>query len=112
MIVLISTGHPAQVHNFRPLKEALEEKGHKVYWIATEKDLSKNLLNHYDIEYRLIKKPKRNYFHKAYTLFYNTLIGIRYIRKVKIDIILSRVSPYLSLAGLFTNTPHIALADT
>ncbi len=112
MIVLISTGHPAQVHNFRPLKEALEEKGHKVYWIATEKDLNKYLLNHYGIEYKLIKKPKRNYFHKAYTLFYNALIGIRYIRKVKIDIILSRVSPYLSLAGLFTNTPHIALADT
>ncbi|MFW5879634.1 MAG: DUF354 domain-containing protein [bacterium] len=112
MNILFTTNHPAQIHNFRPLREELQKKDHNIFWIATEKDISRYLLIHYQINYKLIKKPGKDFFSKVKILIINTIQSIRFIRKNKIDLIISRVSPYLALAGLLTNTKHIALADT
>lgn len=112
MNILFSTNHPAQIHNFRLLAVELEKKGHKIFWMATEKDISKYLLNHYNIIYDLMLKPGTSYFSKAIVLIKNTYQCIRFIRNNKIDLIISRVSPYLSLAGFLLVKYHIALADT
>jgi len=112
MVVLIVTGHPAQIHNFRLLREELLEKGHKVIWVSSNKDISIELLNKYNIEFHEIIKPKSNFFSKLISLFINTSRIIKLIRKFKVDFILSRVSPFASLAGFITRKKHIALADT
>lgn len=44
MKILFSTGHPAQVHNFKIVKNILESHGHKVVWAASKKDISDYLL--------------------------------------------------------------------
>jgi len=110
--ILFLTGHPAQVHNFRILKEELESKGHRIFWIATDKDMSKYLLDHYNIEYTLILKPDKKLISRASVLISNTCSCFKFIKANEIDIIVSRVSPYASLAGFFSRTTHIALADT
>jgi uncharacterized protein len=112
MNILFSTGHPAQIHNFKLVKQELEQKGHRVFWLATGKDISKYLLQHYCIDYILIKKPGKSFFSKAQVLLFNTIKCLNFIRKNKIDVIVSRVSPYLSLAGFLLRKPHFALADT
>ena len=45
-------------------------------------------------------------------LFINTLRTIKLVRKFKVNLILSRVSPFAALAGFITRKKHIALADT
>ena len=112
MNILILTGHPAQVHNFRILKKELESRDHKVFWMASDKDISKYLLNHYSIDYKIMKKPGKGLPSKIKYLIQNTYQCLNFIRKNKIDIILSRVSPYAALAGFFNRTTHISLADT
>src|SRR6056297_1751728 len=112
MNILILSGHPAQVHNFRLLRSELEARGHKVYWLATNKDISKYLLDYYKINFELLDKPGKTFINKLKTLINNTVKCIRTINTKKIDIIISRVSPYASLAGKIKNIPHIALADT
>jgi len=112
MNVLFFTAHPAQVHNFKLLKLDLEARGHKVFWMATEKDISVYLLNIYKIKYSLLEKPGKSFFAKAKALFLNTIKCIAYLRKHKIDIAVSRVSPYLSIACFLLRKPHLALADT
>lgn len=112
MNVLISTAHPAQVHNFKHLKWELEKAGHNVFWVATIKDISDYLLKYYEIDYIRIQKPNRSFFNRINTLIVNTIKCIRVIREYNIDIIISRISPYLALAGTITNTYHLALADT
>lgn len=112
MNVLILTGHPAQVHNFKFVKTELQKKKHNVYWIATEKDISKYLLDKYEIKYIFLDKPKQNLYSKFNYLIKNTNFCYKFIRKKNIDIIVSRVSPYASLAGYLSGKPHIALADT
>lgn len=112
MNILFSTNHPAQIHNFRLLAVELEKNGHKIFWMATEKDISKYLLNHYNITYDLMLKPSKSSFSKVIVLIKNTYQCIRFIRNNKIDLIISRVSPYLSLAGFLLVKYHITLADT
>lgn len=112
MRVLFSTGHPAQIHNFRLLRVELEEKGCDVFWLATEKDISKYLLGKYNIEYSLLKKPSKGILSKLYTLFFNTCKSINFLRKNSVEIVISRFSPYLCLATFLLRLPHISLTDT
>lgn len=112
MNVLLVTGHPAQVHNFKHLRSDLLAKGHQVFWLASDKDISKYLLNCYDIDYTLLKKPGKSLFSKFLTLLKNSFFVMRFLRKNKINIACSRVSPYVSLACFFLRVPHIALTDT
>ncbi|MFW6275872.1 MAG: DUF354 domain-containing protein [bacterium] len=112
MNILIVTGHPAQIHNFRELKNSLENNGHKVFWLATNKDISKYLLNYYKIEYSLLKRPGKTFSAKAITLLQNTLIAFHFIKKNKIDITLSRISPHISIASWLLRKTHLGLTDT
>jgi len=112
MNILFSTGHPAQIHNFRNLKTELEKSGHNIFWIATDKDISRYLLNCYGINYVLLFRPGKSITSKIVTLIRNTFFSVRFIRKNKIDLALSRVSPYISLACFFTAKTHFALTDT
>ena len=112
MNILIVTGHPAQVHNFKHVKWELEKKGNKVFWLATNKDISKYLLNYYGIEYTVMSKPGKSILSKIKALINNTFFAVKYLKKNKIDIILSRISPQLSLAGILTGTKHFGLTDT
>ena len=112
MNILIVTGHPAQVHNFKLLKQILERRGHKVFWMATNKDISKYLLDYYSIKYKVLKKPGKGKFSKFVNLIVSSAKIYSFIKSKKIDIIVSRVSPYASLGAFFRRTNHIALADT
>ncbi len=112
MNILILTGHPAQVHNFRLLRTELISNGHRVFWLATEKDISKYLLNFFNIEYFVLRKPGNSFFSKLHTLILNTNKCFHFIRKNKIDFIVSRVSPYAAVAGFLLRKTHLGLADT
>ena len=112
MTILFITGHPAQIHNFRIVKALLESKGHKVLWVSSKKDISFELLKLYNIEFEAIHKPKKNLFSKLKAMIVNTRIIRRIIKKNKVDIVVSRVSPFGAIAGFLTGTKHIALADT
>jgi uncharacterized protein len=112
MNVLILTGHPAQVHNFKYVKKKLEDEGHVVFWMATEKDISSYLLNRYNIKYTPLEKPGEKITSKIYHLLKNTIMCFGFIKKNNINIIISRLSPYAALAGFFLRRLHIALSDT
>jgi predicted glycosyltransferase len=112
MNILINTGHPAQVHNFKCLKSVLEKQGHTVFWLASDKDISKYLLKCYDIDYGILPRPGKSLYKKISLLLKNTFFAVQFIRKHKIDLAVSRVSPYICLAAFLTGTPHIALTDT
>ena len=98
MNILLVSGHPAQIHNFKHLKFKLEKKGHRVFWLATEKEISKYLLDHYRINYSLLKRPRNNLVSKALIFITNTIISLKFLKKNQIDITISRISPNISIA--------------
>lgn len=112
MNILLVTGHPAQIHNFKHVKWELEKKGHKVLWLASNKDISKYLLNQYQIEYSLLRKGGKTYYSKIKALIVNAFAAFKFIRTNKIDLALSRVSPYIAIACFFLRKKHIGITDT
>ena len=112
MNILFVTGHPAQVHNFRNVRAELIKDGHKVFWLTTPKDIATNLLSVYGIPYEVLRKPKKNIFSQGWTLLRNVLWEVRYLRRNKIDLVVDRYEPFISVAAWLNRTPHICLADT
>jgi len=112
MTVLFVTGHPAQIHNFRIVKQLLEIKEHKVVWVSSKKDISFELLDLYGIKAYEITRPTKGFVSKLKALFVNSAIIFKIIRKEKVDFIVSRVSPFAAIAGKLSGKRHIALADT
>ena len=71
MNILIVTAHPAQVHNFRLVREILLSKGHKVFWLTTPKDIATNLLDTYHIPYGVIQKAPKSFLGRVWSMINN-----------------------------------------
>ncbi len=112
MNILFSTGHPAQVHNYRVVREQLIKRGHKVFWLASKKDISDYLLKVYGIEYIQLKRPKKGLVSKAIVLFQNAWITAKVIYKNKIDIVVSRVNPGVVFGSFLMGRKQIGMSDT
>ena len=112
MNILFVSGHPAQVHNFRNVRAELIKHGHQVFWLTTPKDIATNLLDVYQIPYRVLWKPKKNIISKAWVLLVNVLFVWRFLCKNKIDIAITRTCPYTTIAAKLRGVKHIILDDT
>lgn len=112
MNILFVSGHPAQVHNFRLVREELIKDGHKVFWLTTPKDIATNLLDTYGIPFEVLHKPGKGIISKAWTLIRNVLFEIRYLRRNKIDIAMTRTCPYTTIAAKLCGVKHIVTGDT
>ena len=112
MNILFVSGHPAQVHNFRNVRSELINHGHNVFWLTTPKDIATNLLDVYHIPYDVLHKPKKGIVSKAWTLLRNVLWEMRYLRRNKIDVAITRTCPYTTIAAKLTGVKHIIIDDT
>ena len=112
MNVLFVSGHPAQVHNFRLVREELMKDGHKVFWLTTPKDIATNLLDVYGIPYEVLHKPNKGIVSKAWTLLRNVLWEMRYLRRNKIEVAITRTCPYTTIAAKLCGVKHIIIDDT
>lgn len=112
MNILFVSGHPAQVHNFRLVRDELIKHGHQVFWLTTKKDIATNLLETYGIPYTLYHKPKKNVVDQLWALLRNTVLAMRFICKNHIDVTISRTDPYSTLACFLLRRKHIVIDDT
>lgn len=112
MNILIVSAHPAQVHGFRHLREELIRGGHTVFWATTKKDIAIDLLEQYGIGYFLIEKAPKSFFGRVVSMLLNLFRLIPYIRRNKIDMVIDRYEPFITVAAWLTRTPHICEADT
>lgn len=112
MNVLFVTGHPAQVHNFRLVREELLSKGHNVFWLTTKKDIATNLLDIYNIPYGIIHKAPKSFFGRVWRIISNMFTLVPYLKKHKIDLVIDRCEPFITIASWLSRTPHICVDDT
>ncbi len=112
MNILFVSGHPAQVHNFRNVRNELISAGHNVFWLTTPKDIATNLLDIYQIPYQTLRKPNKGIISKAWTLLRNVLWVVRFLRKNKIAVAITRTCPYTTIAAKICRIKHITTNDT
>lgn len=112
MNILFSTGHPAQVHNYRVVREQLIKQGHQVFWLSSKKDIADYLLKAYGIEYTQLKRPKKGMLSKLITLLQNAWITMKVIHKNKVDFVVSRINPGVVLGAWLMGKKQIGMTDT
>ena len=110
--LLIDIGHPAQVHCFKNIYWDLCKEGFEIKVTIKDKEITKTLLDEYEIPYETLSKKKQSRFLKILEL---PLIMLRYARLMlafKPDVVLCRLSIHSVWMGRLFGAYIIALADT
>tara|TARA_Y100000031_G_C8199793_1_gene375636 strand:- start:51 stop:1076 length:1026 start_codon:yes stop_codon:yes gene_type:complete len=60
--ILFDIGHPAHVHLFRNFIKYLRRDNNSIFVVSRQKDVTNILLEHYQIDYICLSKPRKNIF--------------------------------------------------
>ena len=69
MRIVVHVNHPAHVHLFKNFIWGMENRGHNVIIIASEKEISFRLLDLYDFDYFSLGSYGSSNLEKIYNLF-------------------------------------------
>jgi len=110
--VLLHIGHPAHVHVFKHVIEALNDDRHAVLVTAMDKDVSIRLLGEYGIPYVSVGRSGHSLLHKSFA-FASSVVRLaaltrRFLPDVLVGISPVRVAPVAYLC----RRPCIGLDDT
>ena len=90
MNILIDIGHPAHVHLFRHLSEALRSRGHQLFYSVRNDSVAIRLMEHYGMTPYVNMGGKRDsLFGKALTIASQDARLLRFVKKNRIDLGLS-----------------------
>jgi predicted glycosyltransferase len=112
MKIIVHVNHPAHVHFFKHFIWVMKNKGHKVHIIASEKDLSYQLLDAYKLEYYKLGNYGKSIFEKISKLIYFDIKGYNYIKKFNPDICLGLGSIRNTHIAYALQKPSITFTDT
>lgn len=111
MKILIDIGHPAHVHYFRHMTSILVERGNEVLFTTRDKEITLELLEHFQFRFVNFGKPFKSRVGKAVGLFWFTFRLFRVALKFKPDIFLN-ATQYSAIVARLLQKPHISLEDT
>jgi hypothetical protein len=112
MKLLIDIGHPAHVHLFKYVAWEMQRDGHEVLFTCREKEVVRNLLDHYKFRYISLGKHRIGAINKFTGLIRFDILLLRAASKFKPDILLSHGSFYAAHVAALLRKPHISLEDT
>jgi predicted glycosyltransferase len=112
MNILFDIAHPADVHFYKNARKKLIQLGHKVIFMARDKDVVIQLLEEYKIPYEKGSTARKGFFRLSGELIHWYLNAFRLIRKHKIDIAVSLSSPSTAWAAMVNGIPHLMFDDT
>lgn len=111
MRILIDIGHPAHVHYYKQLAKHFIQNNENVLFVTRDKEITIDLLKHYQFEYINIGKNFKSIAGKIFGLFWFTiklgLIALKY----KPDVCLNSTF-YCSFVGRVIGKPVIGMDDT
>lgn len=111
MRILVDITHPKDVNIFKNVIKKLEEKGHEVKIIASNKENVLEVLSGYGFEY-ITKKHYKGLFRKAIGMLENDYIIYNVSKEFKPDIFTSFGSPYAAQVSKIVGKKHISFSDT
>jgi predicted glycosyltransferase len=109
---MFDIAHPADVHFYKNARKKLIQQGHKVLFMARDKDVVLHLLNDYKIPYQTGSTAQKGFLRLSLELIHWFLRAFNLIRKYKIDIAVSLSSPSTAWAAKLNGIPHIMFDDT
>jgi uncharacterized protein len=112
MKLLFDFGHPAHVHYFRNAIKILTNRGHEVRITARDKEMLKQLLDAYGLDYTITGTYRPNMLGKAVGMIKNDIALFRIAREYRPDLFISFGSPYAAHVSRLVGKKHVAFTDT
>ena len=112
MRIFLDIGHPAHVHYFKHFIKQMERNGHSFLITARDKDVSLELLNCYNINYKNRGRGGVGLVGKFFYMIRADLFLLIHAIHFKPDIFVSFSSPYAAQVSWLIRKPHIAFTDT
>jgi len=110
--ILIDIGHPAHIHYWRNFAKIMLERGNDILLTTRDKEITIDLLHHYDFSFYNLGKPYNGLKNKIKGLITFNYKLLKIAKKFKPDIFLSAGSPYAAIVSSMMGKPHITLEDT
>jgi len=111
MNVHFEVGHPAHVHLFKHAVSELHRRGHETLVTAREKEVTTELLDAYDIDYRVLSEQGETAPRLLLEWTLRELKLVHAIRQFDSDVVVSHLSPVAAQAARFTRTPSVTFTD-
>lgn len=111
MRIIFGVGHPKQVHARKNIIRNLIEDGHEVKILATDKDITLDLLDAYELDYEIFGKQRKGMVKKACWLVGDTFRAFAIAKRFKPDLLIGG-DPHLAYVSKMLGRPHIMLTDT
>lgn len=110
--VIFDVGHPAQVHQFKHLYWILSHKGWDCLFVAKDKDITKTLLEKYDLKHKILSKNKKGLLKKILNIPLDDYKFYKIVKMFKPDFILNRFSIHSAHISKLLKIANIAFSDT
>ena len=110
--ILVDVTHPAHFHFFRPAMQIWQEKGYELTVVARDKDVTLQLLDHYQFDYTVLSKARRGLVGLGLELFEHEGRLLKLIRKKRPDVILEVAGTFIVHAAALTRTAALVFYDT
>ena len=112
MKILIDISHPAHIHLFKNFAKIMTSKGHNLFFTAREKDVTIDLLKHYDFNYLSFGKNYKTILSKIIGILKFEILLFKVSLKFRPDIYISHGSFYSAIIAFITRKPSIVLHNT
>lgn len=112
MKVAIGVSHPKHVLIFKNVIDCLIKKGHVIKVIAVDKEISKYLLDKFNIEYEIIGKNQPNMLDKLIVLPRWEYLTYKSLKNFKPDLFVGRAIPHMAHVSAIMRKPYIIFEDT
>ncbi|MBZ0298442.1 MAG: hypothetical protein K8J31_01820 [Anaerolineae bacterium] len=110
--ILFDVGHPAHVHLFRSAARLMQQQGHTILFSALDREIILELLDRFDLPYKVTYKRRKGRFALPAELVLRTLSTTRIARQFKADLLMSFGNPTVGCPAWLLGKPYIALTDT
>lgn len=111
MNILFEVRHPAHVHHFNPLIKSAISCGDEVLVLATEKEMTTELLREYEIPFRVYGENRKGVFSKVVEILKQDVKMLRALQKFKPDVVIGRPSHPLTFMSWLLNIPSLIFAE-
>jgi len=112
MKIVIDINHPAHVHKFRNLIDLMIKKGHEILITASDKDITYDLLDLYNLDYIKIGSYGKSLTNKIINVPYMDFKMYNAVKKFKPDVYLGVGSIRAAQVSRILNKISISLDDT
>jgi len=112
MKIIVGISHPKHVYIFKNPINELVKRGHGVKVIAVEKEITKYLLNQFNISYTVIGKNQPKLYRKLLALPRWEYLTYKIAKEFKPDIFVGRALSHLAHVSAIFKKPFIMFEDT